>query len=126
MAILLHGTTRRRAERILARGPDPDFVEPKNGSPAKGEGFSTYLESGPFPLGTPEDYARGKAAQFQDEGGPAIVAVDVPDALIALAVDEVYFPLSQGLVQFDQGAGLHELCAAWPTLSKHIRGVDSP
>lgn len=121
MAIVLHGTTRQRAEQILARGPDPHFMEPGGGPRA--EGFSTYLEAGPFPLATPAEYARRKAAGFQDEGGPAIVAIDVPDTLIALAVDEVYFPLSQGLVQFDKGAGLEELRAAWPTLTKQIREV---
>jgi hypothetical protein len=124
MAILLHGTTRHRAEQILARGPNPDFVEPGGGPRA--EGFSTCLEGGPFPLGTPQDYAHRKAAGFPNEGGPAILAVDVPDDLIALAVDEVYFPLSQGVVQFDEGAGLEELRAAWSTLAKRIVPVESP
>jgi hypothetical protein len=118
MATVLHGTTRHRAEQILAGGPDPDFIEPGGGPRA--EGFSTCLESGPFPLGTPEEYARRKSAGFPDEGGPVILAVDVPDDLIALAVDEVYFPLSQGVVQFDEGAGLEELRAAWSSLPKHI------
>src|SRR5262245_13316123 len=117
MAIVLHCTTRNRAEQIMARGPDPDFTEPGGG---RAEAFSTCLESGPFPLGTPEEYARRKAAGFPDEGGPVILAVDVPDEIIALAVDEVYFPLSQGVVQFDEGAGLTELRAAWSTLSKQI------
>ena len=71
-------------------------------------------------MGTPEEYARGKAALFPSEGGPAILAVDVPDAIIALAVN-VFFPLGQGVVQFDEGAGLEELRAAWPTLTKEIR-----
>ena len=122
MAILLHGTTRRRAEAIQAQGPDPDFLEPGGGTRA--EGFSTCLESGPFPLGTPRKYARRKAADFPNEGGPAILAVEVPDDIIALAVDEVYFPLSQGVVQFDEGAGLDELRAAWSTLSKQILSVE--
>src|SRR5207244_13428980 len=107
MAILLHGTTQYRAEQIVARGPDPDFCEPGGGPRA--EGFSTCLESGPFPLGLPEDYARRKAAEFTSEGGPVILAMDVPDDIVGLAVDEVYFPLSQGIVQFDEGAGLEEL-----------------
>jgi hypothetical protein len=124
MAILLHGTTRHRAGQIEARGPDPDFIEPGGGSRA--EGFSTCLQGGPFPLGTPEEYARRKAAGFPDEGGPVILAVDVPDDIIALAVDEVYFPLSQGVVQFDEGAGLEELRAAWPTLPKDIIPVENP
>jgi hypothetical protein len=122
MAILLHGTTRHRADQIVAVGPDPDFVEPGGGPRA--EGFSTCLQSGPFPLGTPADYARRKAAAFPNEGGAAIVAVDVPDDIVALAVDEVYFPLTQGVVQFDEGAGLEELRAAWPTLAKQIQAVE--
>lgn len=122
MAILLHGTTRHRAEQIIALGPDPDFIEP-GGGPRAG-GFSTYLESGPFPLGRPEEYARGKAAAFPSEGGAVILAVDVPDDIIALAVDDVYFPLSQGVVQFDESAGLEELRAAWSTLTKRVLPVE--
>ena len=118
MAILLHGTTLVRAKQIETSGPDPDFVEP--GSATRAESFSTCLESGPFPLGTPQQCARRKAALFPHEGGPAILAVDVPDDIIALAVNAL-FPLSQGLVQFDAGAGLEELRAAWPTLAKEIR-----
>lgn len=121
MAILLHGTTRMRAERIVAQGPDPEFVEPGGGT--KAESFSTCLEAGPFPLGTPGDYARHKAAGFPTEGGPAILVVDVPDDIVALAVDDVYFPLSQGIVQFDEGAGLERLRATWASLTKEIRRV---
>lgn len=124
MAILLHGTTRFRAEQILAGGPDPDFVEPGGGPRA--ENFSTCLQGGPFPLGTPEEYAHRKAARFPSEGGPAILVIDVPDDLIALAVDEVYFPLSQGVVQFDEGEGLEELRATWSTLAKRIVEVEGP
>lgn len=124
MAILHHGTTRHRAEAILACGPDPDYAEPGGG--LKAEGFSTSLEFGPLPLGTPQEYARGKAAGFPNEGGPAILVMDVPDNIIALAVDEVYFPLSQGVVQFNEGAGLQELRAAWSTIPKHIVMVQGP
>jgi hypothetical protein len=85
MAILLRGTTRLRADQIVAAGPDPKRLGP--------EGFSTYLEHGPFLFGTLEEYACGKAAAFPDEGGAAILAVDVPDDIIALTVNE-YFPLS--------------------------------
>jgi hypothetical protein len=124
MATVLHGTTRHRAERIVAHGPDPDFIEPNGGTRA--EGFSTCLEGGPFPVGTPEEYARRKAAAFPDEGGPAILRVDVPDDIIALATDETYFPLSQGPVQFDEGAGLGELRAAWSSLTKQIVSLEGP
>ena len=100
------------------RWTDPDFVEP--GDAVRAEGFSTCLEGGPFPMGTPEEYARRKAALFPNEDGPAILAVDVPDDVIAAAVN-AYFPLSQGLVQFDERAGLEELRAVWSTLWKEIR-----
>jgi hypothetical protein len=123
MAILLHGTTQHRAERIATHGLDPDFRERDDG--LRAEAFSTCLEGGPFPLGAPEEYACHKAALFPQEGGPAILVVDVPDHIIALALDE-YFPLSQGVVQFDEGAGLEELRAAWPTLGKEIRSVQRP
>jgi hypothetical protein len=122
MAVLLHGTTRQRAQQIMTQGPDPDFVEPGGGP--KAEGFSTCLEGGPFPLGTPAQYARYKAAGFPNEAGPAIVVIDVPDDIIALAVDEAYFPLSQGVIQFDQGRGLEELRAVWSALSKRILAVE--
>ena len=117
MAVLLHGTTRLRADRIAVDGPDPTLLGP--------EGFSTYLAHGPFLFGTPQEYACGKAAAFPNEGGAAILAMDVPDDIIALAVD-VYFPLSQGLVQFDAGAGLTELRAAWSTLWTEVRPVECP
>jgi hypothetical protein len=116
MTILLHGTTRHRAEKILVEGPDPKLLGP--------DGFSTYLEAGPFLFGPVEEYERQKAGlpECKNERGPAILAVEVPDDLIAMAVDE-YFPLSQGLVQFDEGKGLEELRAAWSTLWKEIRPV---
>jgi hypothetical protein len=124
MAIVLHGTTRHRAEQIMAHGPDPDFIEPGGGTRA--ESFSSYLEGGPFPVGTPEEYARRKATAFPIEGGPVILRVEVPDDIIALATDEVYFPLSQGLVQFDEGAGLEELRAAWSSLPMRIVSLEGP
>ena len=80
------------------------------------------LEAGPFLFGRPEDYARGKAMQFPDEGGRVILVVDVPDDIVQKAAND-WFPLSQGLVQFDPGAGLEELIAAWSTISKEIRSV---
>jgi hypothetical protein len=54
-----------------------------------------------------------------------MLPVDVPEEIIALAVNE-WFPLSQGLVQFDEGAGLAELRAAWLTLWSEIRTVACP
>ncbi|MBI1832946.1 MAG: hypothetical protein HYR84_16015 [Planctomycetes bacterium] len=80
MAILHHGTTKQRAERIIARGPDPKFVEPHGCGGA--ENFSTSLEFGPYSLKTARQYAVGKAKNFPDEGGPVILVMDVPDEII--------------------------------------------
>src|SRR5947209_4619752 len=115
--LLLHGTTRVRAESILAHGPDPRFQEP--GGQACEDGFSMNVASGPFLFGKPEDYARGKARAFPAEGGPVVLVVEVPDDIVQKAVND-WFPLSQGLVQFDLGAGMEELLAAWPKLTKEI------
>jgi hypothetical protein len=118
--ILLHGTTRTRGEQILQHGPNPHFQEP--GGQVWEDGFSMNVEAGPFLFGSPADYARGKARQFPDEGGPVILAVDVPDDIVRMALNE-WFPLEQGLVQFDPGAGLEELVAAWAGFAKEIRSV---
>jgi hypothetical protein len=53
------------------------------------------------------------------------VEVEVPDEIVALAVND-WFPLSQGLVQFDAGSGLEELVSSWPDLDKRIVLVDIP
>src|SRR5437016_4366928 len=121
MAILLHGTTRQRAERIVARGPDPAFIE-RGGGP-KAENFSTYLEAGPFTLRTPREYALGKAHLFPDEGGPVILVMDVPDEIID-QTDLVLAPRRSGVIQFDSGFGLEQLRAAWPTIEKRIDEVE--
>jgi hypothetical protein len=88
------------------------------------DGFAMNLETGPFLFGTSEDYARGKAREFPDEGGAVILMIDVPDDIVQKAASE-WFPLSQGLVQFDHGAGLEELVAAWSEVRKsaQIRSV---
>jgi hypothetical protein len=120
--ILLHGTTRSRAEKILESGPNMRFQEP--GGQASADGFSMNVESGPFLFGRPEDYARGKAKEFPNEGGPVILALDVPDDIVQKAVND-WFPLNQGLVQFNEGAGFEELMAAWATVKEtaEVRSV---
>ena len=120
--ILLHGTTRRRAEQIIDLGPDTRFREP--GGQATGDGFSMYLETGPFHFGSPDEYAHGKASEFPDEGGAVILVLEVPREIVETAATE-WFPLSQGLVQFDPGSGLEELEAAWPDIARsaQIRSV---
>lgn len=126
--ILFHGTTFWRAKQILSGGSDPGFVEPGGNTPA--ENFSACLPFGPFECtDTPEQYAWGKSraaiGEGRDEGDPAILIVDVPDDIIALAVDE-WFPLTQGFVQFDRGPSLTALLAAWPALEKRILPVTDP
>jgi hypothetical protein len=120
--ILVHRTTRLRAEQIVEIGPNPRFREP--GGQALDNGFSTNLGNGPFLFGTPEDHARGKAKEFPDEGGAVIIVLNVPDEIVQKAIND-WFPLSQGLVQFDYGAGFKELIAAWPEVAKsaQIRSV---
>jgi hypothetical protein len=119
--ILLHGTTQLRGEAILQFGPNLQFQEP--GGQVVEDGFSMYLEIGPFLFGTVEQYAQGKASDFPAEGGPVILAVDVPEAIVLRAVND-WFPLNQGLVQFNRGDGYEELIAAWPSLWKEIRSVE--
>lgn len=122
MATLVHGTTRARAERIIQNGPNPKYLE--SGGVAANDGFSTYVEGGPYIYGTPEDYAKGKAAQCPQEGGPVILVIeDVPDDALSAANRHNLSPLSHGVVQFDFGAGMEELLAAWDTLPKIIRAV---
>jgi hypothetical protein len=110
--ILRHGTTRQRAASILQNGPDARFMEPGGADPARG--FSTCPVPGPFPYGTPESYAAGKANLFPTEGGPAIVEIEVPDDIAALAID------AGGEIRFEPGFGLEELLKGWPTITKKV------
>lgn len=48
--------------------------------------------------------------------------MEIPDAIVHLAVSD-WFPISQGLVQFDHGAGLEELIAAWRGQPREIRVI---
>lgn len=110
--ILLHGTTRRRAEAILLDGPDPDFREP--GGFEKTLGFSTAPPQGPYHTGDPKEVAAAKASLFANEGGPVILEIEVPEEIVALAVDNI------SELRFEPGNGLEELRAAWPSLRKRI------
>lgn len=109
---LLHGTTRQRAQSILLHGPDPDYVEP-GGGPRAG-GFSTAVARPPHPVGSPALYAAGKARLFPNEGGPAILEVEVPAWIVRLGSD------TGGEIRFEPGDGLEELLAAWPALPMRI------
>jgi hypothetical protein len=84
------------------------------------------LAGGPTDLGSPEDYARFKAANFPNEGGPAILAVELPDDLadaIVAGVGELIAGKALNVgseVRFGPGGGLEPLLAAWPSLRKSI------
>jgi len=122
MTTLIHGTTRYRAEQIILHGPNPRYVEP-GGLPTN-DGFSTYVETGPYPYLLPEEYAEGKSRQCPTEGGPVILVIDnVPDDVLEAANRQGWFPLHEGVVQFDTGEGLEELQAVWHALPKMIRDV---
>jgi hypothetical protein len=109
---LWHGTTRRRAEAILRGGPDAGFLEP--GGFDRAGGFSTAPLHGPYSFGDPRDVATGKAALFPDEGGSAILEIEVAEQIVALAINEITE------IRFEPGFGLDELRAAWPALAKRI------
>lgn len=108
---LRHGTTRHRAEAILRDGPKVDYCEP--GSFEKAEGFSTARIHGPYPYGSPEVVAAGKDLLFPNEGGPAILEIEVPESIVQKAD-------LRGEVRFEPGFGLEELLDVWPTLPKSI------
>ena len=118
--LLLHGTTRQRADSIVKNGPDARYREP-NGSTA--DGFSTSPAEGPFDFGSPEDYARGNAANFPNEGGPTIITFELPDDWVASMVGGAgeLIPgkaFNAGTeIRFEPGGGLEQLVAAWPRLS---------
>jgi hypothetical protein len=109
---LQHGTTLQRANAIANNGPDPDFVEPGGNTPA--EGFSMAFPHGPYPLGSPAQYAALKARHFPTEGGPAILEVEVPLSIAQKAGNV------GGDVRFERGCGLEELLQAWPSLSRTV------
>ena len=120
---LVHGTTLRRAEAIVAHGPDPRYREP--GGHAWNDGWSVYVLGGPYGFKPPEEYAVRKAALFPTEGGPALLEVFVPMAIIQ-AVDLELFPVRHGHFQFHVGNGMEELRAAWPRLRKRVRSLEAP
>jgi hypothetical protein len=122
--ILHHGTTRWRALRIVSNGPDPDYHD-------QGEvsliGFSMAFANGPYPMGAPERYARGKAAKFKTQGGPVMLEIEMPLSLawkamlLATSKQPNVTELEQaGEVFFQWGKGLEDLLAAWPTLPMRL------
>jgi hypothetical protein len=65
-------------------------------------------------VGSPAAYAAGKARLFPNEGGPAILEVEVPEWIVRLA------SATGGEIRFEPGYGLEELLAAWDSLTKRI------
>lgn len=126
---LHHGTTRARAERLLVVPPDAFYREPGESPDVRDRGFSATVAGAPdLGLGTAEGYAREKALNFPDQGGPAILEVDVPvwivdlvrthpDLSLAAETGEIRFvPRERRL----PGVGLDELRAVWLTLQKRV------
>lgn len=65
-------------------------------------------------MGTAEQYAAGKAKLFPNEGGPALVEIEVPADIVVLAID------AGDEFRFEPGFGLNELLLAWPTITKRV------
>ncbi len=110
--LLHHGTTRRRAESIVRNGPGRNPRE--TGIYERAWGFSAAIVGEECESGPPERYARGKAEQAADEGGPVILEIDVPEDVMDAALVTV------GEVRFEMDCGLPELLQSWPTLPKRI------
>ncbi len=87
-------------------------MEPGASDPARG--FSIYPVGAPVSVGTPEQYAAGKARWFPNEGGPAVIEIDVPSDIADFGID------AGGEIRFEPGFGLEELLEAWPQIAKRI------
>lgn len=121
--LIHHGTTQARAARIEQSGPDPRYVEPGGSFHNPADGFSTSEAGLPdVGLSLPEDYARSKARNFPNEGGPVILEIEVPEWIVDIVRNHPDLGLSAttGEVRFEPGVGLEELLQAWPTLVKRI------
>jgi hypothetical protein len=121
--LLRHGTTRERAVRVLAVGPDANHIEPGGDAYSRAAGFSTVVAGAPTgALGAPEHYARAKAANFPNEGGPVILEVEVPGWIVDILCADPFAAavVASGEVRFEPDLGLPELQREWPTLNKRI------
>lgn len=121
--ILHHGTTLHRAQRIVANGPHAYYVEPGSGGVRSDPPeFSATRLDHPFALGRSERYARGKALNFPNEGGPVILELEVPADVIAILEADLIAAakMASGDTCFDVAVGIKELLAAWPGIPKRI------
>jgi hypothetical protein len=124
--LLHHGTTRQRAEAILKNGPDANYREENS----QAEGFFV-VPAGLIPddeAGSAASYAHAKAKNedFSNEGGPAIVEIELPDDQVSAIVGrEGELVPGKALnarleIAFQPDGGLEELVALWPTLKKRV------
>ena len=120
--LVQHGTTRKRAEAILERGPDSQFQEPGAQPGCVANGFSAAPVLGAFPLGDPSTYASNKAEAFPQEGGPAILEIEVPDEMIGRIgrPEEGKAHNYGGEIRFEPGYGLEALLRDWSRLQKGL------
>jgi hypothetical protein len=108
---------------IEASGPDPFYVEPGGSHVPPAEAFSTCFTDGRLCLqGTAEGYARGKAARFPTEGGPAILELEVPQWILNILLNDPIMAAfaRSGEARFEPGFGFEEILAEWPVLTKRV------
>jgi hypothetical protein len=126
LVALCHGTTLRRAQQLLNNPPDPNFIEPGGNQYTRADGFSTVIAGqATTSLGSAEQYARTKAANFPNEGGPVILEIQVPEWIIDILRNDPIagMIIVSGEARFEPDLGLTELQQAWPTLTKRIVSV---
>lgn len=129
--LLRHGTTQGWADDIVRNGPDPHFKPP--GVEGYPEGFFTAPAEGPFPYGSPDEAARGKADAYPETGPPVIVEIEIPDQAWSEFVGkpgeeeegkgvdrcgEVWFGIDFWETGIDFGTS--KLRESWPRLNKRI------
>lgn len=81
-------------------------------------------------MGSPQDYARKKSANFPNEGGPVVLAVELPESLAVTMIGDLGEVIAGKAfdagteIRFEPGGGLEQLRAAWPQLSKTITAIE--
>jgi hypothetical protein len=121
--VIRHGTTLQRARQLLNIPPDPNYIEPGGNKHTRADGFSTVIAGQTTTsLGSAEQYARTKSANFPNEGGPVILEVEVPEWIVDILRNDPIAGMivASGEARFEPDLGLTELQQAWPTLTKRI------
>jgi hypothetical protein len=121
---LRHGTTLRRAERLMIMPPILNFRDPGGTTGSEAGGFSAVVVGATrLALGTPEEYADRKSKNFPAEGGPVIPEVEVPDEIVDIIRRDPILGdtvAGSGEIRFEPGYGWAELVQAWPNLVKRV------